>query len=544
MNAALSNSLNRLSSAMLDKAIVSASEWACRFRKMGKPYPGDWTFDNHPWLLEMHDCPNQNVVGRKAAQMGFSETAINRVFKAIDIDKLSAAYILPTSTPDAHDFSATRFDPALEASEHLQAMFSDVKNTKLKRSGSACLYIRSSRSKSQLKSFPAAILIMDEVDEFDPSNMHLIYERASGQLEEDVFIFQISTPTYEGIMIDARFEESDQRHYHFKCPCCSRWDELDITSLVVTAEHQSDTRIEDSHLICHHCKGVLPHETKSEWVTLDNCMWVPKHTERNVAGFHIPQFYSHTVHPKRIAKLVIEAESDPQAKKELYNSKFGKPYVPDGGKVTDQHLNNCIGSHSMLTTYPRDGFITMGVDIGKTIDLEIDEWWLDESIHSEDVNLLATPRVIKLAELSTFEELDQYMEDFNVRSCVIDLNPEVRKSAEFAGRFPGRVYRCVYSREPSARELIMQEAEMKVSVNRTSWMDVGLGRFGLGNIVLPTNLPHRYRSNLKSPTRIIEGGKAFYIHKEKEPDHYAHTRTYNEIALRIGLNVAQNKDIR
>ena len=138
----------RIAAGLKRTSINSCSQWATTYRMMGKPFPGKWSFLHHPWSREMHDCDAEIMVGQKAAQMGFTETALNKTFYAIDVGGDSVAYILPASTPDASDFSKGRFDPALELSTHLRDLFSNVKNIHHKRAGSASLYVRGSRSRS------------------------------------------------------------------------------------------------------------------------------------------------------------------------------------------------------------------------------------------------------------------------------------------------------------------------------------------------------------------------------------------------------------
>jgi phage terminase large subunit GpA-like protein len=129
----------RIAEGLKRKNLTTCSRWACECRVMGQPFPGRWTFDHHPWLRGMHDSEAELNVGQKAAQMGFTETVLNIVFYHIDIKAVDCLYVLPAKTPDASDFSAARFDPALESSPHLASLFSDVKNVGHKRAGSANL---------------------------------------------------------------------------------------------------------------------------------------------------------------------------------------------------------------------------------------------------------------------------------------------------------------------------------------------------------------------------------------------------------------------
>ena len=148
---------------------------------MGQPFPGPWSFKYHPWIEEMHDAEEEMIVGQKGAQLAFTECVLNKAFFNIDVKGVSVLYVLPANTPDASDFSKARFDPALELSPHLSKLFSHVKNIGHKRAGSANLYIRGSRSRSQLKSIPVGFIILDEVDEMQQANVPLAFERAAGQ---------------------------------------------------------------------------------------------------------------------------------------------------------------------------------------------------------------------------------------------------------------------------------------------------------------------------------------------------------------------------
>src|SRR5688572_8319100 len=123
--------------AKLNRASISScSRWAEKYRMMSGSFPGKWTFDHHPWLLEMHDSDARKIIGQKAAQVGYTEWALNKAFYAIDIHSLSVLYILP-SDDDASDFSADRFGRALDSSPHIDQMFTSVRNVQHKRSGYA-----------------------------------------------------------------------------------------------------------------------------------------------------------------------------------------------------------------------------------------------------------------------------------------------------------------------------------------------------------------------------------------------------------------------
>ena len=540
--------VERLVSGLRRKTVTSCSRWAQSYRVMGKPFPGRWKFTHHPWLKQMHDDVSEMIIGQKAAQMGYTEVALNKTFKAIDIDGESVLYVLPANTPDANDFSTARFDPALEMSDHLTNLFTDVKNIGHKRAGNANLYIRGSRSRSQLKSIPVATVIVDEKDEMVQENVAMIFERMSGQLEKQAF--QISTPTIDNFGINSDFRISSQNYYYFKCPRCSRQTHLIFPEcLVVTAEDIIDINLRKSHLICKDCKGLLDHSAKVEWLGLDNAKWIQTYTDRMISGYHINQLYSMTVAPWEIASLYLKASTNPSDEQEFYNSKLGLPHIVEGARVTDQEISDCTKSFKKTTVPPESALMTMGVDVGKWLHYEIDQWFFRSDDLSYDINLLAQPKLLNEGKVLHFEELDRLMQRFGIHFCVIDAQPEKRKALEFAQRHWGHVRLCYYGNNigNSKQIHLHSEDEHTLTVDRTSWLDMSFSRFHAQTIRLPIDLSVEYKTHIKAPVRIYEkdmnGNPIGRYVTGNEPDHFAHSRNYAEIALPLAANLSMSYDI-
>jgi hypothetical protein len=533
----------RISSGLKRRSVVSCSHWAETYRVMGKPFPGKWSFEHHPWARGIHDCKAELVIGEKAAQMAYTESALNKAFFHIDVKAESVLYILPAATPDAGDFSASRFDPALELSPHLQNLFSDVQNVGHKRAGSASLFIRGSRSRSQMKSLPVSLIIADEVDEMNQKNLTLAFERTSGQIDKQAFL--LSTPTVENFGIDDYFKNSSQNHYFFKCPCCSKLTELTFPEcLVITAETPNDPRIKDSHIICRECKGLLAQEQKPYY--LKNGIWVPSYTDRLSEGFHISQLYSMTVKPQDLALSYLKAQLDATEEQEFFNSKLGKPHAVAGAKVSDADIHACMCDHKKTLVAPKSGIVCMGVDVGTWLHYEISQYFFDEN-YASDINLLSKARVINEGKLLHFEELDTLMVSLGIQFCVIDANPERRKAFEFASRFPGHVLTCFYGTSSGRIVSMHKEEERAITVDRTCWMDLALTRFRNRKIMLPADCSLEYKEHVKAPTRVYEkdqnGNPVGRYVTGNEADHMAHSRTYCEIALPFAVGMAQCQDV-
>lgn len=517
---------------------AECDKWALRYRVMGAPFPGPFSFEHHPWLRKMHQSKKPKNVGKKAAQMGYTETMLNIAFHALDQLKQDVLYVLPNQKPDAADFSATRFDTALEASEYIAMMFNNVKNIGLKRAGLNSLYVRGSRSRSSLKSLPAGKVILDEYEEFAEGVLPLVIERMSGQVTKQLWL--ISTPMVPNAGIDAEYNLSDQQHFMFHCPHCNRITELTFPEcLVITADSLMDQKINNSYLICKECKHELDYRTKVIW--LKDGVWEAFNPTSDIAGFYINQMYSMAVagHPVEIATAYLKSQMDAADEQEFWNSKMGVAHIVANAAVTDEHILKAMRDYVMND--PRymgqDYITTMGVDVGGTIHYEITQYMIDKSVPSTDINFMAKARVIKVGTVKNFDDLTPLIIDFQPRKMVIDDMPDTRAALTFARKFPpGFASLCHYGTNASSREIL--DYGERITVNRTNWLDQSLGRFINGTIFIPKDTPQDYKNHVKALVRVYlkdANGETQSFYKKAGSDHFGHSRNYSEIALKLAF---------
>lgn len=546
----------QIANGLQRQAVTKRSKWAETYRRMGQPFPGPWTFKWHPWLLEMHDAEEDLLIGQKAAQMGYTEWAMNVAFYSMDIRNFDVLYILPTDS-DATDFSAGRFDPALEESPYLKTFFADVNNVGLKRSGANVLYVRGSRSRSKLKSIPTPVIIIDEMDEMALKNLALAEERQSGQVE--TLTLKLSTPTTEDFGINVSFKLSSQEYFFFRCPSCNR--HIDLTypeSIVITGESLTDPNLSNSYYICKICKARLEHENKPDFLKPKlrggTAEFVPTFTNGRGRGFLVNQMYSSAKagRPENFAVAALKANLDPTYAQEFYNSKQAKTYTAPGAKITDEHLNSVTkGYHQSRPTFDPLRVRTLGIDVGSVLHMVIKEFTPAETwAPGFAVNDLATTRLV-IAKESTgaatdFDEAYQLFMDYRCYAGVVDAEPERRSALQFAQRLYGRIYLCDYLFTQQGREVIVNEDELTIKCNRTSWLDLMFGRFKNKSTEIPIDVPDDYKKHIKEPTRIYREdkfGNKYGVYVNENPDHYAHAETYCELAYPIAYSAAQNVDI-
>jgi len=541
-----------IAQGLLRKSVKTCSRWAERYRIMGGQFPGPWSFRYHPWTRAMHDSATPFNVGMKSAQMGYTETMMNLTFFAMDIKGLNCLYALPNLKPDASVFSASRFDPALELSEHLRVMFSSVKNVDHKRAGAANLWIRGSKSRIGFKSIDPSLVVLDEVDEMDQDNIQLAYHRTDGQLAAQ--IWAISTPTIPEVGIDAMYQMSNRMRWFFTCPNCWKQTTLEFPEcLVVRGEHINDPDVKKSHVICGLCKKEIQHSQKVK-SQQETGIWIPQAPEvKERDGYYINQLASCVKEPPRIAITAIEAKTKPHAEQELWNSIAGLPHVVAGARVNDDHLNACMkkARRRMDDPVPPEFKIkTMGVDVGKMLHFEIDGWLFPK--FGPDINFIADCEILKVGEVEHFSQIVQLAREFKITYLVIDKQPEERAVYDVCCQFIGRAKRCHYARGVGSKKMIISadEEEHMINVNRTFWLDTSLGRIRTGRIIFPLDLPPLYRVHVKNLVKKYKTSEDntdkddIAIYTKTGPDHYGHARNYAEMALPLAASFATNQNIK
>lgn len=539
-----------------NRTLTSCYRWASRRRVIQgveDNLPAAYTARLHPWVVAMHDSKAAFNYAMKGAQLGITEVAINRALYIIDKLRRDVLYVLPTATT-ASDFSKARFGGALGLSPYLKSLFTDTNAVNLKQAGSNTLYIRGSRGDSNLVSIPVSELILDEVDRMEQKQVWLALERLSGKLEKHVW--GISTPTIPDFGIHKLYMGSTQEHFVFQCPACSRWTELVWPDCVeIIGEHVTDVRCAESFLKCKECKAKL--EQKDKPNLFKSAYWEPfdKNANPDVRGFHINQLYSFTITPGELVVAHFRGLGDELAQKEFHNSKLGLPFISNGARVDDTMLDRSIGSHSLMDARPsRAGrIITMGIDRGTWNYATIDEWFVDS--WGLDINASSHCKTLfttKFHEDDFDRIVNDLMREWQVLACVLDADPNRAVARSFARRFPGFVWLCQYRKGVTAKEMAIAEEDGGapiVTVERSNWLSLALGRFKTdpSRIALPVDIQAEYREHIKALTSTYvrdDLGNPVLDFVNTKPDHFAHARTYSEIALPLCAASQTNSDIK
>lgn len=499
---------------------------------------------DHHYLAGIYRETAKVVVLFKASQLGASEYAVSYALHAADERLATVLYIFPTDTA-VSDFSSARLGPAIESSAYLESIVIEggdaggkrgADRVTLKRVRDRFVYLRGAQVKPngqapQLKSIDADVIILDEVDEMDPRAPAIAEKRLGhSSIAEERWI---STPTYPGIGIHAKWLESDMREWHVRCHHCGERQPMTIHQVVDEwDELERPTRWHD-YVACRKCKRPLDRTGPGEWVA--------QFPTRETAGFHLTKLFSKTANLVALVRGLIT--TDETKRREAYNQDLGETYTPRGGQITDGILDTCQREYGRG---PVAGERTvMGVDVNKTLNVVI-----RGPKHPE-----TGERPLRFAgEIESFEAVGYLVKQYNVERGVIDALPETRmarglqedfapKMSKNGARVPdfehGRLWLAYYvvqkTGSKNAEQAVWDKDKGVVNIDRTRSMDATFARFYDQENTLPgdaRDIPDYY-AHLKAPVRTVEkdaSGQPWARYVESSPDHFAHAENYCAVA--------------
>lgn len=350
----------------------------------------------------------------------------------------------------------------------------------------------------------ADAIFVDELDRMDITSIPYFDKR----LEHSNRKWQRwgSTPTVPNFGIHKLYLDSSKNEYFIKCKHCGEWQ-------VLTFDSNVDK--EKFLLVCNKCRQqVIPWECQGEWKTTDG--------NSKIKGYHISQLYSPMLN---LAKLIESSKQTSEWEvQQFYNQNLGLPYEPKGAKITEQDISACKRDYFIPFKIDKEKSkgCFIGIDVGRVLHIVIME----------------EKRIVFIGEKETFEEVNNLINEYNVKVGVVDALPETRKAQELANRFRGRILLSYYSgiKEVKEGEWFKFEAQ-KVNTDRTLSLDMTVNKIKTQEIEVPKNIDDYllFKSHLKNLIRVVEesqGNKvAEYI--QTGDDHYFHALNYANLAQSI-----------
>jgi hypothetical protein len=525
-----------LARKLVDNSLNSCSRWAENKVRMGNPYPGPMNFDRFPWEPEILDSMAPQVTVRKGAQLGFSVAGLVKTLYHVSERKTDVLVVLPTAKL-AGDFAKSRLDQLTLGSPEIRDLFPGASNVGLKCTADGVnLFIRGAVSESSLISVPVGVVVLDEFDRMPKDVLPLVAERMVAY--ENPHLFVLSTPTLPSFGIDKQYMLGDQSHYFFKCPSCSRSIELDWEdSIEICGEAASDPDCHKSFLKCPRCNRELPHDLKKDWLAMAH--WEPTVQVQDHRSFHINQMYAPRLTPGKLVVKYFKGQVDDAAQVQWMNQGLGLPHLLEGAQLTDQIIDMCLATHRTDGERPQDSSrqIVMGVDIGTFLDIVIAEYYYDaEPGYEPHINSICKVLWTGRFSGSDFPVLDRLMAEWQVKYACLDFQPETVNAKAFCRRFHKFASLVQYRKGTSAHEIKEALDDDRVSiltVDRTSFFDMALGRIHRQRTLLPQNLSPAFREHVQNLVRtyeIDEFGKPKATYVSLSADHQAHALLLTEVA--------------
>ena len=502
--------------------------WMYRYRKM---LEADRRFDlrQHVYLRALYEERSQRVVLFKASQVGVSEYLISYAIHACDQRQATALYVFPTNDL-VGDFSTARLGPAIEASPYLARLVEEAGGGRrgtdrvtLKRVRNRFLYLRGGTVKPdgkapQLKSIPADVLILDELDEMDARAPVIARKRLghSGIAEERI----ASTPTYPGRGIHREWQSSDMREWFVQCGGCGNRQPMTINDIVIewdtlgrpVAWHGQQAGA--AFVACRKCGKAMDRLQPGEWVAT-----MPG---SETVGYHVTKFMSPLV---SLDDIVSNLDTvDETKRREAFNQDLGETYTPRGGSLSTDILDACKRDYATGPVASETCF--MGVDVGRV-------WHV---VIRGKINEQGERPLRFAGDVPSAEEVGRLIRLYNPRTVVIDALPETSKVRELqAAHRKYLIWPAYYGVQKvgSKKEdaFAWDYKEQVANLDRTRTLDETFARFIDHGNTLPANVAdiRDYYAHLMASVRVLEKdtyGQEIARYVESGPDHFAHAENY------------------
>ena len=417
-------------------------------------------------------------------------------------------YLFPSKS-DVTDFSKGRIDPLIDENPETIGMWiRDTDSAGIKRIWNAFLYLRGMRSRTQLKSVPADLIIFDELDEAPQNAIDMAMERMAHSEYKEVW--KLSNPTLPDYGIDKAFQETDQRYWLLKCEKCGASTCMEDTFPDCLLE-VGDRVIR----LCQKCRDSELHPAIREWVAKK-----PSITDKR--GYQYSQLFSQFVDPRDILYKFRTTTN----LTDFYNLKIGVAYVEAENRLTVEEVLALCGSEGSVSQ--DHGPCSMGVDQGNDLHVVIGRR------HYKKAGM-----IVHLGIYKDWEELDRLMKNFRVTRCVVDALPETRNARAFAEKHKGKVFLNYYNEHQKGRYK-WNEQDLTVQCNRTESLDASHNEIMNGQIILPKEceIVKVFAQHLHNVAKKLEedeeSGSKRYAYVKLGPDHFRHGYTYEAMARQFG----------
>lgn len=505
------------------KKLMAGDPWSWAHYSKLQLNAGPFKIYGHEFQRDILQSTYRRQCAKKSPQMmGLTECMVIRSLHGMRFGKYpqGVLYIFPTDD-EVSDFSKSRFKPFLTNNPKSIGKFvKETDTAQVKRVGNAFLFFRGGRlkdiegsqmSSSKLKALPVDAIVGDEIDEMDQGALTLALGRMDHSKVQDEFY--LANPTVPNYGIDKKYQNSDERVWMIECQSCGRENclELEFPHCLQRQKDRSVLRV------CRKCgKEINPRKG----------YWIPQKPSKttDMVGWWISHLNSMYTDPKAI----LDEYEDPTTDLvRFHNRRLGMAYIKAEDQLTKNDVLTCCGPDPMKLS--DNGPTCLGADVGGN-ELHV--------LIAQKVSPVQL-KLVKIARVPDFNALWDLCTQFNVKSAVMDLKPEIHSVRTFCNKADFKAFGCDYSEE-SKGIAVWNDASHIVTVNRTEIFDASHKQ-----ITEPgrTELPRiddeieTFAKQMVNTAKILEDKKAagnvigkVYRYRKLGAEHYRNAMNYLMLA--------------
>ncbi len=480
----------------------------------------------------------------KCSQIGLSEIFNRIILARMAVRPRTSALVSFPSKSFSQEVLKTRFAGVIRESPMLKTLINphnDSASVKEFYNGSIMYALGgSTQSSTTLLNRPIDTVLVDERDRQDPDIVSGYRSRMTHTPPEERLIVNISTPTADGVGIDAEIKEARELHTPWiGCPCGHEFIGDFYENIVVpgfndhlqmlTKTKAAELDLSQAYLECPECKLKLTKKNKKTvWKVTINKKGVAKKIGITIDPFAAMGFIT-------IPDLV-EASTEYTSHVEFLNQGLGR---------TADKLDSSIDAGALeFTSENVRGMHVFGLDLGKTCHFLHGIMRADTTVH------IIEAHIIPLGKLEEF--LADQHKRYVFAAGVMDSQPYTDLVYKIVKRYP-RIFSAIYISPttpiPEMYKLKMtdkhNEVVRQVSINKNPVMDAFAGSLKdfytfqsspMDAVILKHFTDMRRVRDYRFNEMIYK-----WIKSAKGEDHFFHTGVYLFMATKLalaGLNTA------
>jgi hypothetical protein len=539
--------MKRLYESFLTSIQAQLSPDSLSFRKFltEKTYIGGelFSFVDHEFQDYVTEIVENNIgctiSVAQCSQIGLSEIFNRIILARMAVRPRTSALVSFPSKSFSQEVLKTRFASIIRESPTLRSLINhdnDSASVKEFHNGSIMYALGgSSQSVTTLLNRPIDTILIDERDRQDPDIVSGYRSRMTHTPPHERLIINISTPTADGIGIDAEIKESYEVHTPWiRCTYCTHEFIGDFYEHIVipgydeplqqlTKAKASQLNLENAYLECPSCKGELDNSTKET-------VWKVTYNEQGVKkkiGIYIDPF----------AAMGFITIPDLVESSTTYTSHV--EFLNQGlGKTADKNDSSISPGALVFNNDPAAGMHVFGLDLGKLCHFMHGVLKSDTTVHVVEAH------IVRLSELGEF--MEEQHRKYTFGAGVLDSQPYTDLVYKYIKKYP-RLFSAIYVSPttpiPEMYKLKMtdkhNELVRQITINKNMAMDAFAGSLQDFYTFQTSPMDAAILKHFTDMRRVRDYRFNEMIYKwvksSKGEDHFWHTGMYLFMATKLAL---------